>query len=236
MSVYSEHRFDRGSRQSIEGDSYGIHYRFTEAWAVNGDLMQGETQNEPAVVNRRTAYSIASRYRDEQMNLVNRMEYRVDDSATGTDRDQWVLTNRVQYRYSDNWVLVGKADYSKAIEKSTEFIDARFAEVDFGLAYRPVDHNRLNFLAMASYVYDVDPRNQMGGLYVDEKGRVLSLEGLYQLTPRLRVGGKFAMKRSAIRLDRDQDDFINATTSLWIARARYHMIWKLDALFEYRQL
>ena len=236
MSVYSEHRFDRGSRQSIEGDSYGIHYRFTEAWAVNGDLMQGETQNEPAVVNRRTAYSIASRYRDEQMNLVNRMEYRVDDSATGTDRDQWVLTNRVQYRYSDNWVLVGKADYSKAIEKSTEFIDARFAEVDFGLAYRPVDHNRLNFLAMASYVYDVDPRNQMGGLYVDEKGSVLSLEGLYQLTPRLRVGGKFAMKRSAIRLDRDQDDFINATTSLWIARARYHMIWKLDALFEYRQL
>ena len=131
---------------------------------------------------------------------------------------------------------MGKADYSKAIEKTTEFIDARFAEVDLGLAYRPVEDNKLNVLAMASYVYDVDPRNQMGGLYVDEKGRVLSLEGLYQVTPRLKVGGKAAVKRSAIRLDRDQDNFINATTLLWIARLRYHMVWKLDALVEYRYL
>ena len=132
--------------------------------------------------------------------------------------------------------MVGKADYSKALEKTTEFIEARFAEVDFGLAYRPVDHNRLNLLAMASYVYDVDPSNQMGGLYADEKGHVLSVEGLYQLTHRLKLGGKVAVKRSAIRLDRNQDDFINATTTLWIARLRYHMVWKLDALVEYRQL
>ena len=132
--------------------------------------------------------------------------------------------------------MVGKADYSKALEKTTEFIDARFAEVDLGLAYRPVAHNKLNLLAMVSYVYDVDPSNQMGGLYVDEKGRVLSLEGLYQLTDRLKLGGKVAVKRSALRLDRNQDDFINATTTLWIARLRYHMVWKLDALVEYRQL
>ena len=118
----------------------------------------------------------------------------------------------------EDWVVVGKADYSKAIEKTTEFIDARFAEVDLGLAYRPVAHNKLNLLAMVSYVYDVDPSNQMGGLYVDEKGRVLSLEGLYQLTDRLKLGGKVAVKRSAIRLDRNQDDFISATTTLWIAR------------------
>ena len=106
------------------------------------------------------------------MNLVNRLEFRVDDAAAGADRDQWVSTNRVQYRYSNDWVLVGKADYSKAIEKTTEFIDARFAEVDLGLAYRPVDHNKLNFWQWRRMSMTWIPSNQMGGLYVDEKGRV----------------------------------------------------------------
>ena len=236
MSVYSEHRFDQRGRQNVEGDSYGIAYRFTDAWTVDGDVLMGEAQGADGGSDQRTAYSMASRYRDDRMNVVNRLEFRVDDAAAGAEREQWVSTNRVQYRYSNDWVLVGKADYSKAIEKTTEFIDARFAEVDLGLAYRPVEDNKLNVLAMASYVYDVDPSNQMGGLYVDEKGRVLSLEGLYQVTPRLKVGGKAAVKRSAIRLDRDQDNFINATTLLWIARLRYHMVWKLDALVEYRYL
>ena len=27
-----------------EGDSYGIRYRFTDAWTVDGDLLMGETQ------------------------------------------------------------------------------------------------------------------------------------------------------------------------------------------------
>jgi hypothetical protein len=236
MSVYSEHRFDQGGRQNVEGNSYGLSYRFTDAWTVDGDILMGETQGANGGFDQRSAYSLSSRYRDERLNVVNRLEFRVDDSAAGADRDQWVSTNRLQYRYSNDWVVVGKADYSKALEKTTEFIDARFAEVDLGLAYRPVAHNKLNLLAMVSYVYDVDPSNQMGGLYVDEKGRVLSLEGLYQLTDRLKLGGKVAVKRSALRLDRNQDDFISATTTLWIARLRYHMVWKLDALVEYRKL
>ncbi|MGB1343287.1 MAG: DUF7507 domain-containing protein [Pseudomonadales bacterium] len=236
MSVYSEHRFDQGGRRNVEGNSYGLSYRFTDAWTIDGDVLMGETRGASGGSNQRSAYSLSSRYRDERVNLVNRLEFRIDDSAAGADRDQWVSTNRLQYRYSNDWVVVGKADYSKASEESTDLIDARFAEVDLGLAYRPVDHNKLNLLAMVSYVYDVDPSNQMGGLYVDEKARVLSLEGLYQLSSRLKLGGKLAVKRSALRLDRNQDDFINATTTLWIARLRYHMVWKLDALVEYRQL
>ncbi|MBT5205132.1 MAG: hypothetical protein HOL98_16860, partial [Gammaproteobacteria bacterium] len=58
----------------------------------------------------------------------------------------------------------------------------------------------------------------------------------YQLSARLKIGGKFAWKRSSIRLDRDSDDFVKATTTLAIARLRYHLVWKLDALAEYRRL
>ncbi|MEK9877476.1 MAG: hypothetical protein VW684_12525, partial [Betaproteobacteria bacterium] len=196
LRVYNEHRFDRSSRQNVEGDSYGISYDFSETWTVDGDILQGRSVNNGMEYDRK-AYSIASRYRQEKIEIVNRFEYRIDQNDSPTDRDQWVTTNRINLRTSDNWVMLAKADYSESTENSDRSQDAKFGELDFGFAYRPVLDNKLNMLAMYSYVYDLDPTNQMGGLYADEKGYVLSIEGLYQLTNRLKVGGKYAWKNSA---------------------------------------
>ena len=41
MSVYSEHRFDQGGRRNVEGNSYGLSYRFTDAWTIDGDVLMG---------------------------------------------------------------------------------------------------------------------------------------------------------------------------------------------------
>ncbi|MDA0958229.1 MAG: OmpA family protein [Proteobacteria bacterium] len=235
LRVYNEHRFDRSTRQSVEGDSYGISYDFSEAWTIDADMLAGQSVMN-GVTYDRTAYSIGSRYRQPQLEIVNRFEFRVDQNDLPTDRDQWVTTHRVNLRTSDNWVMVAKADYSEATDKGDRSQDARFGEVDFGFAYRPVLANRLNMLAMASYVYDLDPTNQMGGLYADEKGYVLSVEGLYQLTDRLKLGGKYAWKNSAIRMDRGEGPFIEATTTLSILRGRYHLVGALDLLAEYRWL
>ena len=220
LRVYNEHRFDRSSRQNVEGDSYGISYDFSEAWTVDGDVLMGTSASNDVTYDRE-AYSVGSRYRQANLEIVNRFEYRVDQNDLPTDRDQWVTTNRVNLRTSDHWVVVAKADYSEATEKSDQRRDAKFGELDFGFAYRPVLNNRLNLLAMYSYVYDLDPTNQMGGLYADEKGYVLSIEGLYQLTDRLKVGGKYAWKNSAIRIERGKgpfhrgdDDAVNSQSAL----------------------
>jgi hypothetical protein len=235
LKVYSEHRFDRSGRSNVQGESYGISYDFTEKWTLEGDVLFGTTERN-GVEQERTAYSATSRYRNQGIQLVNRFEYRVDESNAGQSLDQWVTTNRWNVRYSDNWVVVGKADYSVTEDDSVLAEAARFGEFDLGFAYRPVETNRFNALAMVSYIYDLDPINQNGGMYADEKGVVYSFEGLYALTDSLKVGGKIAHKRSSIRLDRDSGAFIDATTDLRILRARYHLVWKLDALAEYRWL
>ena len=235
LKVYSEHRFDRSGRSNVQGESYGISYDFTEKWTLEGDVLFGTTERN-GVEQERTAYSATSRYRNEGIQLVNRFEYRIDESNAGQSLDQWVTTNRWNVRYSDNWVVVGKADYSVTEDDSVLAEAARFGEFDLGFAYRPVETNRFNALAMVSYIYDLDPINQNGGMYADEKGVVYSFEGLYALTDSLKVGGKIAHKRSSIRLDRDSGAFIDATTDLRILRARYHLVWKLDALAEYRWL
>jgi len=235
LNVYSEHRFDRSGKSNVQGESYGISYDFTERWTLEGDILFGTTERS-GVEQERTAYSATSRYRDEGIQIVNRFEYRIDESNAGQSLDQWVTTNRWNVRYSDDWMVVGKADYSVTEDDNATAEVARFGEFDLGFAYRPVETNRLNALAMVSYIYDLDPLNQNGGMYADEKGIVYSLEGLYALTDRLKVGGKLAHKRSSIRIDRDSGSFIDATTDLRILRARYHMVWKLDALAEYRWL
>ncbi|EGG28347.1 Flagellar motor protein [Aequoribacter fuscus] len=129
-----------------------------------------------------------------------------------------------------------KVTGAQAVDLSRVAEAARFGEFDLGFAYRPVETNRFNALAMVSYIYDLDPINQNGGMYADEKGVVYSFEGLYALTDSLKVGGKIAHKRSSIRVDRDSGAFIDATTDLRILRERYHLVWKLDALAEYRWL
>ena len=65
---------------------------------------------------------------------------------------------------------------------------------------------------------------------------MLSLEGLYDLNNRWAIGGKFAWKKSEIRLDRNGGAFFDTSTSLYIGRARYHLVERWDALLEYRML
>jgi hypothetical protein len=184
----------------------------------------------------RQAYSVTARWKKSEATVVNRLEYRVDKSASAGKRTQWVTTNRVNYAYSDDWRFIGKADYSESENVTTHQADARYGEVDLGFAYRPVDHSRYTLLAMYSYLYDLDPSNQNGGLYVDEKGQVISVEGMYELDQQWNLGAKVALKESSIRLDRDQGAFIDAFTQLYILRARYHLLYRWDALAEYRWL
>jgi len=236
LSVYSEHRFDRSGKENVEGNSYGISYDFTRNWTVDTDFLRGVTETKDGSSFDRIAYSLTSRYRTDKMELVNRLEYRNDQNARPTDRDQWVTVNLLRYQYTDDWTLIGKIDYSESKEQGINATDAKFGEIDLGFAYRPVSSDRLNLLAMYSYVYDLDPTNQNGGLFLDEKGHVLSLEGIYRVSPRWSIGGKIAWKESAIRVDRDDGKFFDTSTQLYIGRARYHIIDKWDGLAEYRWL
>ena len=183
----------------------------------------------------RNAYSFASRARTERTELVNRIEFRVDESVTAR-QEQWVTTNRLDFEINQAFTFVSRFDYSVAENELAAVRTARFGEVDLGVAYRPVDNSRLNALVMYTYLYDLDPVTQKGGNLFDEKGHVLSMEGLYDLTDRWALGGKIAWKQSEIRLDRDAGRFFDTNTRLTVARARYHFVKRWDGLIEYRLL
>ncbi|MDG1233722.1 MAG: OmpA family protein [Pseudomonadales bacterium] len=234
LRVYSEHRFDSRLDEKTQGQTYGIGYDFSENWTLEFDFLLGKVEQARLGYDRE-AYSLSSRWRNEASDLVNRLEYRINENL-GSRQEQWVTANRFDYRINNDLVFVSKVDYSVTDDEVANVRSAKFGEVDFGLAYRPVHDDRFNLLAMYSYLYDLDPLTQNGGGLFDEKGHVLSLEGLYDLNNRWAIGGKFAWKKSEIRLDRNGGAFFDTSTSLYIGRARYHLVERWDALLEYRML
>jgi len=57
-----------------------------------------------------------------------------------------------------------------------------------------------------------------------------------QISRRFELGGKLALRRSRIRIDRDDGPWFRNGVNLAVARARYHVNHKWDGLLEYRYL
>ena len=69
-----------------------------------------------------------------------------------------------------------------------------------------------------------------------QRSQIFSVDGTYDLTPRLTVGGKFGYREGEVALDRGSDDFVDSEAYLGVARAEYHLIKKWEALAEARIL
>ena len=124
--------------------------------------------------------------------------------------------------------LNSKLDYS-ATENTLNGEDlAKFGEFDLGLSYRPIHNDKLNLLAVYSYVYDLDPQqntsdNSLEGSFNDQLAHVFSIDTIYDVTRKWEVGGKVAWKSSQVR--NSGADFTDLNTLLYIVRTKYNF-WK----------
>lgn len=237
LAVYQEHRFDRNLQEQQRGQSYGFNYQFTEGWDFGADWLEGSVERNKQRFDR-SAYSVFASYKAEGVNLSNKLEYRVDENTSDRNK-QWLTVNHLKYRLNPSYTLQAKLEFSQTENEQNN--SARFGEFDLGLAFRPVDNDRFNMLAMYSYLYDLDPQFSTVKLgeqnsLMDERSHVFSLDGLYQLSDRFQLGGKLAWKKGEIRVGRDQGEFYGSSSRLMVINARYHLMKKWGALLEYRRL
>lgn len=234
LEIYSEHRYDRSELERVQGNSLGVLYQLSEGWSLGADVLYGVSELlEDGTQRDRRSYSLTSRLKGDAFSLVNRYEVRLDELIIGEEQ-QWVSTNRFNYRLSEALRLLAKADLSVS-EDIAGNESAEYGELDLGLAYRPVEHNRFNLLTMYSYIHDLDPRPAGTEIYSEEQGSVLSVEGIVRVSPRWGIGGKLAYKESRVRLNR-QGSWYDITSTLYIARGRFQLVEHWSALAEYRVL
>ncbi|MCC6171477.1 MAG: DUF11 domain-containing protein, partial [Gammaproteobacteria bacterium] len=255
--VYNETQFSDTDAQSGIGHVFGLDFAPGKGWRYGLTLQRGDFAASEGPIER-NAVSASAGFTGARLSWSSRLEYREDSGVT--EATQYLTTNRMDWRIRDAWRMLAKLNYSSTTQDvarlndgrllfGQDSTDAQFAEATLGLAYRPVDNDRFNWLAKLSYLYDLTSYAQAsfdaageGVTSLEQSGRtdqrslVASWDGVFRLTPKFDLGGKVARRTGEVRLDRASGDWIDSTANFAALRLSYELIRRWDAMVEYRWL
>lgn len=237
LNVFTEHQFTRENNQSGLGHTFGLDYDYNDDVTLSSSIQTARLDKDNGGITDRDAFSVGLSYEKGKSSGSSRLEYRhdKDNSALNPEEtEQWVTTNRLNYRVNPSLRLQSRLNYSQTKDKLGNSNDARFTEAGLGFAYRPVTNDRLNILGRITYLYDLQPLSQSAN--TDEKALTASIEGTYQVNQRWQLGAKLAQKQGEIRVDRDAGNWEKNDATLAAVRARYHMTKNWDAMAQYHWL
>ncbi|MDH3640521.1 MAG: OmpA family protein, partial [Gammaproteobacteria bacterium] len=231
-TLFTESQFIESDHGDGIAHVFGIDLAPRPGWSVGLSLQSGELNGQAGLVDRDAATASVG-YRDELWQWRSALEYRKDDGVE--QRTQWLTSNRFDYKFSDSLRLLGKFNYSKTDDNLQTAADAQFTEAGIGLAVRPTGNDRLNLLAKYTYLYDLRSFGQVEA-GTDQRSHIATMEGIYRLSSRWKLGAKIGRRQSQLRADRSSGEWFDSTVDFGALRSRYHLIAKWDALAEYRML
>ena len=123
---------------------------------------------------------------------------------------------------------IARFNFAVSDADDSNLLNADFVEGVVGLAYRPVHNDRLNALAKYTYFEDLAPAQQLSitgaSNLARQTSQIVSVDGTYDVNPRLSLGGKFGWRQGEVALERGSDDFVDSEAYIGVARAEYHII------------
>ena len=142
--VFAESQFSDSGTQAGLGHLFGLDFAPREGWRIGSTLQRGEFDALGGVVERDAA-SLAVGFTGKRLNWATRAEYRLDDGVT--QAEQYLVTNRVDFRLRDSFHVLGKANVSQTTQDVARLndgqllfgpsaSDTRFVEASIGLAHR----------------------------------------------------------------------------------------------------
>ncbi len=244
-SVYLEERYTHGDVPTGLMHSTGVDLAPADHLNFGANLDIGTLRdNQTGAELKRTAAGVKGGYGFKTIKLASALEYRVDDAeqpdTSTTRRTTWLLKNSLKYQLSPDWRLIGKFNYAQSESSQGQFFDGNYTEAVLGYAYRPVEHDRLNALFKYTYFYNVPAVEQVSatssGAGVIQRSHIAALDVMYDLTPRVTLGGKYAYRLGQVSQDRVNPEFFDSRASLYIARLDWHVVHRWDVLVEGRLL
>lgn len=241
VSTYVENTWDMfGERQSLTR-TYGVNYTPDARWTISGAVETGRVRDNVNGDFDRDAFSFGIAYVDEDLKKARaRLEYRTENGVgLAQDRDTWAFSAGYEHKMNDNWRFLANVDALFSDSAQSDFRDGEYLEASLGYAYRPVDNDRLNLLAKYTYLHDLPGENQVtaDGLTNApmQKSHVLSVDGNYDISPKLTLGAKYGYRKSQVA-PRGTNTFSASTAHLGILRLDWHVVHKWDLLAEGRML
>ncbi|WP_298843587.1 outer membrane beta-barrel protein [uncultured Roseobacter sp.] len=239
--IYGENNWDLfGNRRSLTR-AYGVNYTPDARWTFSGAVESGTVRDDISGDFDRDAVSFGAAYAfEDKRDARLRLEYRTDDGVgIEQDRDTWALSGGYSHKLDRDWRFLLNVDALISSSDQSSFRDGEYVEASVGYAYRPVDNERLNMLFRYTYLKDLPGEDQVTASGSadgpSQRSHVLSVDAIYDISPRLSVGGKYGYRMSEIA-DRGTDTFVDNTAHLAILRFDWHVVHKWDALAEARML
>jgi uncharacterized repeat protein (TIGR01451 family) len=231
--LYTEEQFKRNEREATTTNVLGVSTRLSDRLTTGVSFERSRVDG--AGVNPDTLRQVAAAsvsFVQPRFKIFSKAEVRKDE-GTATDRGQWLTTNAMELKLNRDFTLLGRFSYGVTTDNLTDTDTTIFREQGFGVAYRPVMADWLNFLARYTEVRNLPPSSQTP--VVDETtDQVFSFQTVVDLHRRLSLTEKYAVRNRSV----DQQLFadLKSQMRLWINRLNYHLSDTWDAALEYRIL
>jgi hypothetical protein len=230
-AVYSEYHWNRLPDGQQRQAMLGARQRFQATDGLRIEV-SGEHSTENATNNtgERYALSIGAIYdNDNGITLSTRNEYRKDSRSIASE--QFLSSSNMKLALGTDLSVIGKYRFSKSESSAQINSNIDFTEASLGLAYRPVEHDRLNLLTRITRLSNTPTEFQLQNLATSVSSDIFAVDWSYQVTQGIEWVGKQAMRWS----EYDDDPLgLRSRTSLTIQRLNWNMPKQLRLGTEYR--
>ncbi len=239
LSVNGEQRLNLGGQAPSLVRSFGLRYDPTNHLSLTGSFENGRIDDATTGVFRRTAASVVLGYTTNDIRAGTSVEVR-DENGPGRNQTVWLFRNSVDYTLNPNWRVLGRLNLALANQDSQNVRAADFVEGSLGLAYRPVNNERLNALLRYSYYQDLGPIGQISGTGAlqnpKQLSQIFSVDVNYDIAKNLTLGAKYGYRGGKVSFGRNSNIFVSSAAHLGILRADYKVARQWDVLVEGRVL
>jgi hypothetical protein len=232
--IYTEYQWEHTDDQDRSLSLTGIQKRWKAAPGITLELA-GEYSDIDSGPEQTSRYTVATGLSYEHpsgIKISTRNELREETGQS--ELRQYLTVNGLEIKLTPDFTFMGKYRFSETQDKDLDEIQAKFTELNVGLAYRPIAHDRFNALARYSQLTDQRPIN----LAETESSRttmdVFSLESSLDIHPSVEWVEKVAYR---IQKEKTVDGLSQTTrTYLSINRLNFQMWRRFYLGMEYRIL
>ncbi|MBS0395513.1 MAG: flagellar motor protein MotB, partial [Proteobacteria bacterium] len=244
-SVFVEERYQDINSAAGLTHATGVTLVPDDRWNLGASAEVGTLiDSTTAAETKRKAGGVHVGYGHGQVQGSAGIEYRDDQiqapDASFSTLKTWLFRSDFKVQLTPDWRLVGKFDHSRSDNTQGSFYDGGFTEAVIGYGYRPVASDRLDVLAKFTYFYNMPTAGQATPQDVlaqfIQKSRIASVDASYDLTPRLTLGGKYAVRVGEASLDRNNPQFFDNAAQLYILRLDSKFLHDWEAMVEGRAL
>jgi len=217
----------------LQGNTIGYETKLSDRLGIKINYERSQIEEEATAVSRDTGSIILKYLNIGLLKIFSKFELR-EDRGSETKR-QWLTQNSVLYQFTEDISLSGRSNWSITDNRTQHTTEAQFHELGLGIAYRPINFDRLNLLAKYSYITNHSPESQNNFNQTQESIKnIYAVESAYNICRHLQLIGKFAMRDMSEKVG--PRNWTDSQTYLYIGRLNFHITHKWDIAGEYRTL